>query len=164
MADKFFDDWDSLVKAANKAASKVLTRDVSPVAKDILAKHIKSDIYDVYTPKENGWVTSDGSPTTYERRHVLENSLTTYLVDDNMTLLVSSTATASKSVVKGYSFRNRYDGSFLKLLESGNMGIWRGGFPRPAVANAQAEIDTSRKIASAIKQGIQREIGKCTEI
>lgn len=163
MANKFFDDWDSLVNAVNKVASNVLKNDVAPVAEDILIKHIKSDIYDAYTPKQNGWVTPEGKATTYERRHVLERSVTSYTTN-NDTLLVTSTAMASKSVVKGYSFRNRYDGSFLQLLESGNMGIWRGGFPRPAVKNTQDEIDRSRRITSIIRQGIQREIGKCTEI
>lgn len=164
MADKFFGDWDSLVDAVSKAASTVLKNDVAPVAEDILVKHIKSDIYGVYTPKQNGWVTPGGTPTTYARRHVLEGAVTSYLIGNNDTLFVTSRATASQPIVKGYSFRNRYDGSFLKLLESGNMGIWRGGFPRPAVSNTQNEIDTSRKITSAIRQGIQREIGKCTEI
>lgn len=164
MADKYFDNWDSLVQAVSGTASKILKKDVAPVAEDILIKHIKSDIYDVYTPKTNGWVTSNGVPTTYTRRHILESSVVSYLIGNNDTLLITSRATASPSVVNGYSFRNRYDGSFLKLLESGNMGIWRGGFPRPAVKNTQAEIDGSRKITSAIRQGIQREIGKCFEI
>lgn len=164
MADKFFADWDSLVNAVNKVASNVLKNDVAPVAEDILVKHIKSDIYDAYTPKQNGWVTPQGLPTTYVRRHVLEGSVTSYLIGNKDTLFVTSRATASQSVVKGHSFRNRYDGSFLKLLESGNMGIWRGGFPRPAVKNTQDDIDRSRRITSAIRQGIQREIGKCTEI
>lgn len=44
------------------------------------------------------------------------------------------------------------------------MGIWRGGFPRPAVTNTQNEIDTSQEIKSAIQNGIQREIGICIEI
>lgn len=164
MADKFFDDWDGLFNAVNKVASNVLKKDVAPIAEDILEKHIKSDIYDAYTPKQNGWVTSDGSQTTYTRRHVLEGSITSYLTGNNDTLLVTSRATASPSIVKGYSFRNRYDGSFLKLLESGNMGIWNGGFPRPAVENTQNEIDKSGSIRLAILHGIQREIGKCTEI
>lgn len=159
MADRFFSDWESLVSAVDAKATQILQRDVAPVAEDILKKHIKSDIYDVYTPKQNGWVNG----TTYQRRHTLEQSVTT-IVQDKNTILVTSTATASPAVLSGWSFHNRYPGAFLKLLEVGNMGIWRGGFPRPAVTNTQNEIDTSQEIKSAIQNGIQREIGICIEI
>ncbi len=159
MADRFFSDWESLVSAVDAKATQILQRDVAPVAEDILKKHIKSDIYDVYTPKQNGWVNG----TTYQRRHALEQAVTT-IMQDRHTILITSTATASPAVLSGWSFHNRYPGSFLKLLEVGNMGIWRGGFPRPAVTNTQNEIDTSQKIKSAIQNGIQREIGICIEI
>lgn len=159
MADRFFSDWESLVSAVDAKATQILQRDVAPVAEDILKKHIKSDIYDVYTPKTNGWVNG----TTYQRRHALEQAVTT-IVQDKHTILVTSTATASPAVLSGWSFHNRYPGAFLKLLEVGNMGIWRGGFPRPAVTNTQNEIDTSQEIKSAIQNGIQREIGICIEI
>lgn len=159
MADRFFSDWESLVSAVDAKATQILQRDVAPVAEDILKKHIKSDIYDVYTPKQNGWVNG----TTYQRRHALEQAVTT-IVQDKHTILVTSTATASPAVLSGWSFHNRYPGAFLKLLEVGNMGIWRGGFPRPAVTNTQNEIDTSQEIKSAIQNGIQREIGIYIEI
>lgn len=159
MADRFFSDWESLVSAVDARAAQILQRDVAPVAEDILKKHIKSDIYDVYTPKPNGWVNG----TTYQRQHALEQAVTT-IVQDKHTILVTSTATASPAVLSGWSFHNRYPGAFLKLLEVGNMGIWRGGFPRPAVTNTQNEIDTSQEIKSAIQNGIQREIGICIEI
>lgn len=159
MADRFFSDWESLVSAVDAKATQILQRDVAPIAEDILKKHIKSDIYDVYTPKQNGWVNG----TTYQRRHVLEQAVTT-TVQDKHTILVTSTATASPAVLSGWSFHNRYPGSFLKLLEAGNMGIWHGGFPRPAVTNTQNEIDTSQEIKSAIQNGIQREIGIYFEI
>lgn len=159
MADRFFSDWESLVSAVDAKATQILQRDVAPVAEDILKKHIKSDIYDVYTPKTNGWVNG----TTYQRRRALEQAITT-IVQDKHTILITSTAAASPAVLSGWSFHNRYPGSFLKLLEVGNMGIWRGGFPRPAVTNTQNEIDTSQEIKSAIQNGIQREIGICIEI
>lgn len=161
MADKYCSDWDQLIEEVNKKASKILEKDVAPVAEDILKKHIKSDIYDVYTPKEHGWVNG----TTYERRNILKDSVVSFLQGSN-TLMVTSKkeVTASPAVVKGWSFHNRYQGAFLKLIESGNTGIWRNGFPRPAVSNTQAEFETSSAIKSAIKRGIQREIGIYTEI
>lgn len=60
MADHFFSDWESLVSAVDAKATKILQKDVAPVAEDILKKHIKSDIYDAYTPKTNGWVLKVG--------------------------------------------------------------------------------------------------------
>ena len=153
MADIYFSDWDRLVKEVDKKATQILKKDVASVAENILKKHIKSDIYDAYTPKENGWVNG----TTYQRRHIMEDAVTSVLQDHN-TLLVTirKDVTASPSIIKG--------GAFLKLIESGNTGIWRSGFPRPVVSNTQAEFETSSEIKSAIKKGIQREIGICIEI
>lgn len=159
MSDSFFSDWNSLTNAVNTKANQILQTDVAPVAENILKKHIKSDIYDVYTPKENGWVNGE----TYKRRHSLEQAITTIPQGEN-TILITSAATASPAIITGWSFRNRYPGSFLKLLEAGNMGIWTSGFPRPAVNNTQDDIDSSRKIKSAIKSGIEREIGICIKI
>lgn len=153
-----FSDWGELVDAVNQKLSIILYEEVAPVAEEILAKHIKSDIYDAYTPKENGWVNH----TTYTRRHVLEGSITTILEDEN-TILITSKASASPSIVKGWSFQNRHPGSFLELLEVGHMGIWHNGFPRPAVGNTQKEFKTSQKIKSVIKKGIKRDVGEFIE-
>lgn len=122
-----YDNWEELCEAAQGRCKDILSRDVAPVAIQIVKKHIQKDIYDAYTPITGGWVNG----TTYSRRHVLEGSVYhTFIHDDE--IMVTSNATASKSVVKGYSFHNRRPGSFLQLLESGHMGIWRHGFPRPA--------------------------------
>lgn len=161
MADVYFSDWNSLVKEVDKKAGKILKNDVAPIAENILKKHIKSDIYDAYTPKENGWVNG----TTYQRRHIMENSVTSVFQNGNTLLITTKKdVTASPSVIKGWSFHNRYQGSFLKLIESGKTGIWKNGFPRPAVSNAQIEFGTSQEIKSSIKRGIQREIGTYIEL
>lgn len=151
MADRFFDDVDALLDAVEASIADVLKTDVAPVAEDILRKHIKTDIYGAYTPKQGGWVNG----TTYHRRHVLEDGIKSELTDNN-TLMVTSEATAGQSVVRGYHFSNRYAGAFLQLLESGHMGIWNGGFARPAVSNAQQEIDNSSRITSAVNRGMKR--------
>lgn len=153
MSDRYFDNWEELVSAADKKIPVILKKYVSGVAQSILKSHIKSDIYDVYTPKDGAWVNG----TTYQRRHVLEDSISS-IYPDSHTLLVTSTATASPSILHGYSFRNRYPGAFLRLLESGNMGIWKNGFPRPAVSLTQDEIDESQDIIDSINEGIKREI------
>ena len=98
----------------------------------------------VHTPKPGAWVNG----TTYSRRHVLEGSVYSRKEGEGR-YLVTSDASASPSVVPGYSFSPRGAGSFLALLESGNMGIWRGGFARPAVGNAQKEVD--QMIVSVLK-------------
>lgn len=146
-----YGDWDELCNAAQEKLRTILDREVAPAAKEIVKKHIKNDIYDVYTPVPGGWVNG----TTYQRRHVLEDAMLHKFIHDDE-ILVTSNATASKSVVKGYSFHNRRPGSFLQLLESGRMGIWVKGFPRPAIGNAQKEIDRSSAIRDAIQSGLDK--------
>lgn len=146
-----YDNWDSLVNAAQTACEKILVTHVSPVMKEIVVKHIRDDIYGVYTPIEHGWVNGE----TYQRRHVLENNMYYELQGKNKdTIMVTSVASPSKSVVKGYSFHNRRPGMFLKMLEGPNRGIWKRGFPRPAISNAQKEIDRSSAIKRALQDGI----------
>ncbi len=147
-----YDSWETLTAAAQEKCKLILEKDVAPIAKDILKRHIRIDIYDTYTPIPNGWVNGQ----TYKRRHVLDNSVYHSFISDDE-ILITSNATASKPVIKGYSFHNRRPGSFLKLLETGRMGIWAHGFPRPAVGNAQAEINRSSAIKSAIRAGIARQ-------
>ena len=156
MADKFFDNWAALEAATKHAARRVLKQDVAPIAEELLRKHIETDIYGVYRPKPNAWVNG----TTYERRYVLP-ATTVSIFEGEDEMIVTSTAAPSKPVRPGHSFNHSEPGAFLKLLQSGHMGIWRGGFARPAVRNTQREIDGSVKIRQAILQGIKREIGNC---
>lgn len=146
-----YGSWDELCDAAQRKCKDILDRNVAPVAKEIVEKHITEDIYDTYTPIPGGWING----TTYSRRHVLDGSVYHSFIHEDE-IMVTSNATASKSVIKGYSFHNRRPGSFLQLLESGNMGIWRNGFPRPAIGNAQREIDRSSAIRSAIQSGLDK--------
>ena len=135
MAIIWFDDVDDLVNAVSSVNSEDVIQRVANEVEAILLKHIKSDIYDAYTPKEGAWVGG----TTYQRRHVLEGGIKSTLEEDG-TLLTTSDAPAGQCVVKGYNFSNA-DSGFLQLLESGHMGIWRNGFARPVIAQAQKEVD-----------------------
>ena len=139
-------DWGTLVAQAQDKMDWILRSDVAPIAEDILRERIAVDIYAAYTP------------SYYQRRHVLEQQVEGDLTGPG-TLLVTSTADASTSVVPGYSFENRSPGAFLEMLEVGNMGFWRRSFPRPAVAMAQGGIDRSAEIRKAIEDGIRREFG-----
>ena len=151
MADIFYDEIEDLLGAVEAGLADVLKQDVAPVAENILLKHIKTDIYGVYSPTPGAWVGG----TTYQRRHVLEDGIKSEITSDN-TLLITSDASAGQSIVKGYHFSNRYAGAFLQLLESGHMGIWKNGFARPVVANAQKEVENSAAIQRAIKSGLKR--------
>lgn len=157
---KNYEDWGELTTAVQERCSKILDKKVAPIAKKIVKEHIKTDIYDAYTPKENGWVTKDGKPTTYERRMLffkrdgIFHKFTNTRMDE---IIVTSNVTASPAVVKGWSFHTHgRPGSFLKLLESGNMGIWTKGFPRPAISNAQEDINTSTLIETTINTELNK--------
>ena len=154
-----YSSWEQLTSAAQKKCADILQRDVATIAKEILKRHIISDIYNAYTPKHDGWVLYRGGKwqrTTYARRHVLENSLYGVLSAPDE-LLITSRAAPAKSIVAESKFNNSVPGAFVKLLESGNIGLWCGGFPRPAVSNAQKEIDKSSEIQKAIVAGLHRE-------
>lgn len=152
-----FSSWEELCAAIDSCCKDILLNDVASVAKDILKKHIETDIYGAYSPKSGGWFAGVLYETPYSRRHALEGAIEA-IMDDPNTMTITSSASANQSLVPGYSFSNRYPGAFLQMLENGNMGIWRKGFSRPAVKNTQKEIDSSSKIQRAIKEGIKRVI------
>lgn len=153
---KEYGNWESLVSAAQSSCGDVLTKYVAPVMKDIVRRHIQEDIYDAYTPVEFYTFGRRIYPG-YQRRHVLEHAMHHELQGRNKdTVMVTSTATASTPVVKGYSFHNRRPGAFLKMLEGPRRGIWKNGFPRPAISNAQSEINSSAAITDAIQSGIDK--------
>ncbi len=154
MAITWYDDVDDLLAAISSPPTEDVIKLIADEVEAILLKHIKSDIYDAYTPKEGAWVGG----STYIRRHVLENHIKSTLEADG-TLLTTSDAPAGQSVVKGYNFSNA-DSGFLQLLESGHMGIWRNGFARPVIANAQKEVDNSEKIRSILENGTKRVMNK----
>jgi hypothetical protein len=148
-----FNNWESLCAAAQTKLQNVLKTDAAPVAKEIFENHIISDVYEAYTPRPGAWPPS-GEQSTYARRFSL---FADYAEVEGDALTVTSRAAASPPVVKGAVFHNRYPGAFLQMLESGKTGIWKRGFPRPAVTTAPREIDRSAKLKRAITAGIQRE-------
>lgn len=152
-----YDSWESLCAAIDGSVHEILMTDVAPVAEEILKKHIEKDIYGAYTPHNGGYFAGVKYETPYHRRHVLEGAIQS-IMDNPTTMTITSSASANQSLVPGYHFTNRYAGAFLQMLENGDMGIWRKGFPRPAVRNTQKEIDSSPKIERAIKNGIKRVI------
>lgn len=156
-----YDNWEALTSAADEQCKKILKTYVLPVVKEIVKRHIQSDIYSVYAPKANAWVNGG----TYIRRYSLLNDANIYheFQDDGTTLMVTSSAAPSPSIKKGYSFHNRRPGAFLQLFESGNFGFLNYTsayhFPRPAITNAQKEIDSGRGVNAAVNKGIKQYFG-----
>lgn len=147
----YYDDFDELYKAVDERLNIVLKKHVAPVAEDILRQFIRTDIYLAYTPKRGRWVNG----STYEREYDLEESVYSVVYDDN-TALITSDARAVP-LLRSSVFEHRRPGAFLELLESGHMGFWKAGFPRPAVRNAQEAVKTMPHIKEAIRYGLDAE-------
>ena len=153
-----YTSFNALKNGINDDVKLILENDVAPVMEDILRDHIRSDIYDVGagTPQEGAWING----TTYHRRHVLENSVMHFFNKRENQINVTSNATASPSVCRGWSFHNRRPGVFLQMLENGDMGFVMKSdrvastFPRPALSNAQEEINGNTRIFNAIRRGL----------
>lgn len=137
---KVYDDWEALTDAIQEQCREILETDVAPIAREIFREHINRDIYGVYQPE------------VYQRRNRLADKVYSQYYSDDHTLFITSGERANKSVVKGYKFEHRYPGSFLELIEEGPYGIWTSGFKRPAVSNAQKDIDNSSRINTLIQR------------
>lgn len=152
MAGREYNSVEEFLSAVEAAIPTVAEEYIAPYVEDVLSAHIESDIYGVYTPKPNGWVHG-----TYHRRHALTGGIQSVFKGD--VLSTTSTAAPSPSVT-GAATWGSSDGAFFDLLASGNMGLWRGGFPRPAIPKAQAEIDASMDILDRLfEKGLDAILG-----
>lgn len=149
-ADRWFDSIDDLFQAIGgvEIIDEAQMGAVIEEGKNVLYKHIQSDIYGAYTPKPGGWVGG----TTYARRNSLSKGSLIAINEPDGTITITSTAVPGDPVGRG-SIRKE-PGSLLQLIEGNRHGLWRGGFPRPAVSNAQKEID-SGALMSAIEKALQ---------
>lgn len=127
------------IEADDDLIKSILLNDIAPIVEDILLHHIQEDIYGAY------------SPVRYERRYSLTRSIVTKLLDDN-TILVTSNAQPN---LPHHGWSSTGDGSFLHMLEVGNMGWWKEGFPRPAISNAQKEADNNPTIQAVINRRLR---------
>lgn len=159
--NKEFSSWEDLVAGVNNALKSVLKKEVQPEVKKIVDKHIQSDIYDTYSPvgREHGG---------YDRRGALGNSSNTkgYIESDGdgYTLRVTNEAPPSPSVFQSGSGGGQAD-RLLYWIENGCVPnyfntskhyAWES--PRPAIENAQAEIDGGA-LDAVIQNAINKEIG-----
>lgn len=168
MSKELYGSWSALTSAVYKKAPDILSHVRSAMEK-ALNERIEKDIYDVYTPKVNGWVSEDGKKrATYHRTNRLKKSAIALFEAPNI-LVATSHAWPNHSVLGwSYPFEYRNEGAFLEMLETGarggRLGRWSGGFNRYAVANLQAYINEGAgpglAIHNAIIDGITKEIGK----
>lgn len=149
-ADRWFDSIDDLFQAIGgvEIIDEAQMGAVIEEGKNVLYKHIQSDIYGAYTPKPGGWVGG----TTYARRNSLSKGSLIAINEPDGMITITSTAVPGTPVGRGSI--SSEPGSLLKLIESDKHGLWRGGFPRPAVSNAQSEIDGGA-LMSAIEKAFR---------
>lgn len=167
-----YDSWEALTAALDAAVPAVLESSVAPAMEKIVSERVEKDVYKAYTPIPGGWIynkikksarsaySNSAEDNTYHRRYSLRN-LTSFM-DGRNTMVTTTESAPASSVVEGWSFHNRRPGSFFQLLESGNTGIWNGGFPRYPIRNAQKEIDESltrpsSNLTKAIEQGFSAQ-------
>ncbi len=140
-----------LAKMVDDDLRRVLETEVAPYMEDVLREHIYTDIYDANEPHEDSWVHH----RTYQRRYLLPQRVRSYTNKRGNIVRVTSTATARTPIFSGSRWGSA--GAFLNMLQEGNMGFLStytsyGYFPRPALANAQKEIETSGVIMSIISR------------
>lgn len=152
-------DLDQIVDP--KSAEIILHNYVVPVMKDILLKHIQDDIYGQEAPTKHQWF--GGQPYSRTGALLEESSLYDIMLDDT-TVMVTSNAQPDYAPIKtSKRFDGNTEGGFLAMLENGNMGFWSTvtglRFPRPAISNAQKEIDDSPEIEAALQRGLKEVLG-----
>ena len=145
--------WEDLIKESKTKTLNILSQDIAPVAKEIVERHIQSDIYNAYTPQPHAWVNGD----TYKRRGSLLKNMTVDINQTTFEIFITNNAMPDSPIVQGSVFQPTGQGSFLRMLSSGNTGIWKRGFPRPAIENAVLDFKNGNELKSAIQKGINRE-------
>ena len=113
MAGKTYESIEDFYAAVEAAMPVVMKEYVAPYVEDVLSRHIESDIYAVYTPKENGWVHG-----TYQRRHALTWGI--FSAIDGDYLSTTSSAAPSRSIT-GAATWGSDGGEFFDCL---HLGIW----------------------------------------
>lgn len=144
MPKQTYDSIEDFFADVEAALPTVMEEYIAPYVEDVLSDYIESHIYEAYTPKENGWVHG-----TYHRRHALTWGIFSKIEGDY--LLTTSNAPPSRSIT-GAATWGSDGGAFFDLLASDNLGIWRGGFPRPVIPYAQAEVDRNIQLLDNLCQ------------
>jgi hypothetical protein len=152
-----FSSWKSLTDEIMKRSKEALEKEVAPVVKSKLLKHIREDVYDKYQPVKYERRTEEGQRLSNPNNVISEM--------DGNTLYVKTIAVGSRPIVK----KSRWDYSdptnFAKLISAGAKNIfnrneaypWAKPQTRPFVANTQKEINENPKvILDIIKNKIEK--------
>lgn len=142
-----------MAKSLDAVIRETLENKIGDQVWKVLKQHIKTDIYDAYNPKGN-WSFAE---STRRKSGGLSDDANKYtevvkLPNGTWRLRVTSIADPSPSVL-GWAWVPSI-GGFLQMLEKGDLGFWtrkhsqnmtREGekktFPRPAITNAQDEVN-----------------------
>ena len=121
-ADKWFNSIDDLFRAIGgvEIIDEAQMGVVIEEGKNVLYKHIQSDIYGAYTPKPGGWVGG----STYVRRNSLSKGSLVAINEPDGTITITSTAVPGNPVGRGSI--SSEPGSLLQLIEGDRHGLWRG--------------------------------------
>lgn len=145
--------WNGKISAKDFEIPDEIFAAVQKMGEDVLRSHIETDIYGVDQRVENGWcrpvvggLEGQTESATYERRHELPS--TVYSEREGDVVYVNAYGEANTPLFGYGVFTSVQPGSFLELLERGNLGFltqrtrYAPSFPRPALSNAQAEVDS----------------------
>ena len=149
-------EWGDDLSELAVDISDAAVRKIMDLGEEVLRRHILSDIYGVDRRGEHSWVHRK----KYERRNNLPNTVYSYREGD--VVWITASGEPDTPVRKNATFVSAEPGAFLALLESGNLGFltrrspkYMPLFPRPAIRNAQAEVD-SEAFQQRIKQIIEK--------
>lgn len=160
--------YDELIAQAQAVVDEALNNEIGLWGRGVLQASIWNDVYRAYTPRPYGWVAytgqqdENGNPVyrkgvTYKRRYDLPSSVYSELKEPGV-LFISTKAKPRPSIWPTSSYDNNRAGAFLELLagnpskKNGGMGLWHGGFPRPALKHAQEHID--KKLTNVVQRMI----------
>lgn len=127
---KEFDNIEALETGVQLELENFLRSVIAPEVERILSEHIKNDIYGAY------------SPVMYKRRGLLLSGSNLESTVDGLELFVTDKTPGDTPIASGHTPSGT---DLLKIIETGaqghGAGKWPNAFPRPAVKNAQEEVD-----------------------
>lgn len=136
-----FETEEALLAAMADALPDLVEIYVRPKGESLLKGNINKRIYAAYTPTR--YVRSGELVSAIESETKKNGK---YSVDYSVT----SAADAAPPAI-GWVYRT---GGMLAMLEKGNMGYWRKGFPRPSISPTQRQFNNGY-LDKAIMKGIE---------
>jgi hypothetical protein len=149
---KKFSSWDDLDKFIANSILSVVKNELKEETINTVKKHIKSDVYDVYSPKE------------YERKSYLENSLVGNVQSNNQIALLTIEHDENLMPYKSVVDESPVDGNDVATwIENGQIyPLWgsKSGYtylkPRPYMKNAEEEI--LQRVVDIIADGLEKKL------